>query len=345
MVKSKFLLFLLFCLVIFLGIWIAISHVTKKKLIKILSSMNDDNIQIFYKDVQISGFPKKFIISLKKPVIKIINSHQIKSISLEKIDINFDLLMREPYLDFGQEFYIQRHSGDMILQFEQKIKSLEPNIITFELEDSLLKMGSSGKDLSSNFIQNFKSLSFKAKNFEIFLANKLESKIENFIFYISKISFQENDAVFNLKFISNYRNMKKKDSTKLEFDLNFTRYFAISEEERSRFKEISANQFSVKTENASLDLRGSLSLFVQKHAVGTLNINLKNYHELISILIDGGIRSEAFFSKIFTEASKSENDSIDLEKNAKFSIKFEEDNIYFGNIEMNQLIRDALKNE
>ena len=308
--------------------------------------MNDDNIEISYNDIEISGFPKEFVISIKQPVVKIINSHQIKSIYFERIDVNLDLLMRKPYLDFGQEYLLRKHSADMTLKSERKIKSPRENIVTFELDDSLLRLG-----LKGDFVKSFKSLSFRNSDFEIFEENVLLSKLENFRFHISKISQQGDDAIFNLIFSSNHHDMIHDNTTHMDFDWNLTRYFAPTKETSSYLKEISTNKFHINTSGAALDITGSLSLSKQKHAVGTLSINLDNYPELVSIFTNDGIRSMPFFNQILVDASKSEfgsnlsNENIDLTKNAKFSIKFTEDNIYFGNIAMNQLITDALKNE
>jgi hypothetical protein len=344
--KSKLILFLLFCFVVFLSAWIAVSHMAKKNLVKILSSMNDDNIEISYNDIEISGFPKEFVISVKQPVVKVVNSHQIKSIYFERIDVNLDLLMRKPYLDFGQEYLLRKHSADMVLKSERRIQALGENIVTFELDDSLLRLG-----LKGDFVRNFRSLSFCNSDFEIFEKDVLLSKLENFRFNISKISEQDDDATFNLVFSSNYQDMIHDNTTHMDCDWNLTRYFSSTNGVSGYLKEISTNKFRIKTSGAVLDITGSLSLSKQKHAVGTLNINLVNYPELVSIFTNDGIRSTPFFNQILVDASKSElgsnlsNDNIDLTKNAKFSIKFTEDNIYFGNIAMNQLIMDALKNE
>lgn len=341
MIKSKFVLSLIFCACLFLSGWIAVSHIAKKNLLQMLFSINDDNIQISYSDVEVSGFPWKFRISLKRPIIRVINAHQVKSLIFTNIDMNLDLLMQKPYFAIGSEYILQKHGADMSLQSEKKIISPTPNIITIKLTNSLLKSFD-----KRNLIKNLQSLRSQIDHFEIFEREKTIAKLENLTFDVSKIFIPGDDLKFNTRIHITYSDVANKNSTNLDVNLDFLRYIAPSKEEKSHIKEVDLKNFTIKTQSASVKTEGKVAFPRQQHMVGELGVNLENYPELVLMLTNGGIKSEKFFYKILTEATLSEsNNNMDLAKYAKFSIKFTEDNIYFGNIEMNHLIMDALKNE
>jgi hypothetical protein len=335
------MLSLIFCACLFLSVWIAVSHIAKKNLLEMLFSINDDNIQISYSDVEVSGFPWKFTISLKRPIIRVINSHQVKSLIFTNIDMNLDLLMQKPYFAIGSKYILQKHGADMSLQSEKKIISPSPNIITIELTNSFLKSFD-----KRNLLKNLQSLKSQIDYFEIFEGEKAIAKLENLSFDVSKIFIPEDNLKFNTKIHITYSDIANQNSTNLDMNLDFLRYIAPSKEEKSHIKEVDIKNFTIKTQNASAEMKGEVAFPRQKHMSGKLDINLENYPALVLMLTNGGIKSEKFFYKILTEATLSESDNNrDLAKYAKFSIKFTEDNIYFGNIEMNHLIMDALKNE
>jgi hypothetical protein len=326
------------CSFAFLSGWIAISHIAKRHVIKALSSINDDNIQISYKDVQISGFPSKFIVSIKHPLIQIVNSHQVKTLSFRTVDLYLDLWMQKPYFEIGSEYIIRTHTADMILQSESKIRPSSPMMIALELDESLLKSAYNGS-------YNFKSLHSYVDFFEILRAEQVVAKLEHVLLDIVKISDINNDFKCNAKIQALY-NTGSDSLTNMNLDLDLVRHYSSSKEDRSYLKEVALKNLTIKTAMSRIGISGNVTLPRQQHAVGKLDINLENYPELVSIVTRGGIRSEAFFNKVLTRATKSElNDEIDLAKYAKFTVKFTEDRIYFGSIEMNQLIMDALKNE
>ena len=341
--KNKSMLLIPFLLTGFLVFWIIVSHLIKNNLIKTINFLNDDNLKIFYQDVKVSGFPFKFHITFIKPTIKIINENEIKGFVFDKILVNLDLKMQNLYLSTNQEFQYKKHSANSKIISEHNIKSKEPIKISLDFEKSLATLS---KSFQTSKI--FKSINFPKTNFDLISDDKIYAKLEDFNIQATKISLQNNKFLVNYNISASYSPVQD-DNQRFDLILNsdITRYISSNKNDRSYFTNIALNNFNIKIndDNAEFDLNGNISFPKQKQSIGLLNLTMHNYQSFISLISKKGIRSKSFLNHFITKASFEESNkdnSNDLKKVAKFTIKFTEDGIYFGNIEMNKLITESL---
>ncbi len=333
MIRKIILAFIL----LFVLTWIIFAHFAKSKLISLINNSQTDNIKIYYKDINISGFPFDWKIKFTSPKLTIIDQDSSQEIASDYLTFSFNYKLSKAKLDFGKLLFYNTENDEEPIKYT--LHAQEDIVFFIDFTDLLYKI-----NVSNSLTKIIKNIEFSNPSIVTFVTNGNE------IFDLTRINVKLNSKMMDItqtislklsgcyKSSSNDRVINNADCV---LDANYIVSDNSNAAKNNNFDyKIQLLNAKVNLNNSSLDLKGSVALSSNNSPQGKISIELVDYANFIDFLLpDDFIFSKSDAKDFIAKAAAVELNN-EVTNKINFDLEFSNKTISLGRLNLSEQINN-----
>lgn len=333
---------ILFCIItLAIVVWLAGAYYIKSKLLESLAAMENSNIDFFYRDSSIGGFPFSWKISIKEPKIAFISQLAAREVSAEKVEFHFDYDLNSVRVSLPEAIEYNFNRAEAFYNYS--LLSEDKVTAKVNFVDSLYTIPGD-KKWTANYIKTIDlrlpDMKVIHENEEVFYVNNssvklLQNYTDDIDRYRIKVASDYGSDVSHIKI--------NKAHLLLDFDYVVRNNSNFDYESLEDFDhKFSINKFLFRFDNASLDIVGSLKLARSSLPDGKIKISMIQYRDVVDFVVpEDFIISRSYIKKVIAKSTMTSlNKVASNDDDVKFEINFSDNGILIGNLNLLELNLD-----
>jgi hypothetical protein len=326
---------LFFTIVIFTIIWFALAYTVKYKLVNLIKNLNNENIQISYDHVKISGYPTSYDIHIINPKLKILTTYGETELFTEKLSLQTNIGFKTINIIFSKNLKQMDVFDGKLVEYNVD----EASSIKLKFAKALYRISQ-----DDNFVNILEDIDIKSELLSVIRDDLELFSISNLIISSNKQILNENDAIHsNIHFIYNAQ-QELLNFQNAQFDLEYK--YSINNINRQD-KSIDIIGLNFLAGASTIKINGTINL-ANKTPQAILNFEVGNYNDILDKIFNKNSLISNNFIKFFLKQSlasilkddhtKISDESLQEPKDIKFILSLSNEGIKINSYSLNELL-------